>query len=447
MKPVLDTTPAGWPLAEFLPDAHVNFLHIGKCAGTSVRLLVQSCFSASETLQHILGEHRYLTTRKLEGAFGRDYVGKFSSSHVGSMIFELTTAPLNVFTWLRDPLETAFSTIYFIAQHAAISGEVLSREFYIVKDIVDSSKSPFEVFLKVVELFANQPIHAFQPSRPLSFVLARSARRRDLPYPETVRASIDALHKCFFIGLLEEQHQSLEMLSRFLPLRCPARTFRANSTLVRPDTARGLTPDQTEEARAILAGEYEIYNEGKRLWNLQREALRAEGWIDLPPEERACRSFRRLYSGLLDCGRWTAGDAAFAEGLHDVEFEDDSGGRVFWRWTSPGDRAAIRLPVRPGRTIKLTVEISRITPPPQLEAIGIEIDGRRLPLRYMGRSEHGFLFETILHKERLPKDGVDVGILNARPFRASATDPRQLGVAVLSITWKPVPPPDHLRGN
>jgi hypothetical protein len=435
--PTFGGTPVGWPLPVFLPGGHLHFLHIGKCAGTSVRLLVQSCFATDECFQHRIGSHGYLGPAQFEDSWREHPSGAFSCSHVGSSIFDLCAKPLNVFTWLRDPLEAVFSIIYFIAQQVEISAG-RTASFIAVAEIVRGAKNPFEAFLKVAELHRNASANEFHPLRPLSYLLSQPARRADLPYPEAVRTSVDTLRKCFFIGLLEEQQTSLEMLSRFLPLRSPARSFRMNPTLVRPDTRLALTEEQAAEVRSMLAGEYGVYDEGKRLWDLQRKALQEEGWLTQPPERRITHAFRRLHPELLERGRWTADSPAFAEGINDMEFTDSDapGGKLFWRWTSPGDRAAIRLPIQTGQTVRFSLELSKITPPPQLKAIGLAVGGREVPLRYRGRSAHGYYFETILHKYLLSEQGTEVEICTA-PFRGSESDPRQLGVAILAIAWEP----------
>ena len=112
-----------------------------------------------------------------------------------------------------------------------------------------------------------------------------------------------------------------------------------------------------------------------------------------------------------------------------MEFEETPTleGRIYWRWTSPGGKAAIKLPTRPGRTIKLTVEISKITPLPQLQALALGIGGETLPLRYMGRSELGFLFETIMGRDLLPDEGADIQIFNSAPRLCNRPPPTRRG--------------------
>ena len=218
-----DGAPGDWPLARFIPGGHVHFLHIGKCAGTSVRLLVQSCYPADESFQHILGAHGYLGPEEFQNAWRLHPKGMFSSMHLGSAVFDLGTAPLNVFTWLRDPLDAAFSILYFVTQQAALSPARRAGDFGVVAGIVTSARNPFDAFCGVAEHFGDKPVEVFHPLRPLSHLLSQPAWRHDLPPADAVRTAIQTLRKCFFIGLLEEQQTSLEMLSRFVPLRCPAR--------------------------------------------------------------------------------------------------------------------------------------------------------------------------------------------------------------------------------
>jgi len=428
--------PNGWPLPDFLSGGHLHFLHIGKCAGTSVRLLAQSCFSAEESFQHILGVHGYPPPHQFEAAWADHPSGAFSCSHVGSTIFELCDTPLNVFTWLRDPLETCFSTLYFVMQQVDIAAR-RSPSFVAVADIVRSSAGPHDAFLKVAECFKDQPVQDFHPFRPLTHLLSQPARRAGKSRTEVVRSAIDSLHKCFFIGLVEEQQTSLEMLSRFLPLRSPKHPFCVNRTLIRPNTKESLTEEQTLEISTMLAGEYEVYHEAKRLWELQRTALQEEGWLRLQPEQRATQAFRRLHPVLLEQGRWTADAPAFAEGLNDVEFDEatSASGRFFWRWTSPGDHAAIRLPIRPAPLMALSIEISKITPIPQIEAIGLAVGGERLPVCEIGQSEKTLTFLAIVRGSLLSEEGSDLEIFSSTPFRPSLGDPRQLGAAIVSISW------------
>lgn len=433
-----ENMPINWPLVDFVNGGHLHFLHIGKCAGTSVRLLAQSCFSASETYQHRVASHGYLPPRRFIEEWNGDTQGAFSSDHLGSTIFEICEQPLNVFTWLRDPMETSISTLYFIKQQVEIAAR-RAPSFLAVAEIVSASNGPYDAFMRVSDHLKGQPVREFHPFRPLTYLLAQPARLADLPTADVVSSAVKTLHQCFFIGLLEEQAASLEMFSRFVPLRCPQRTFRMNPTLVRPDTVAALTETQISEIKTVLVGEYQVYEEGKRLWELQKSALQQEGWLDQTSDERTAHAFRRLYPTFQPQGRWTADAAAFAEGFSDFEFHDATAGRdkLFWRWTSPGERAAIRLPIQPGQQVRLSIEISKITPKPQLEGLRLAVGGVPLPLAPMTSTAGGYRFEAIVPNEQLSESGTEIEILNDCPFRPSISDPRRLGAAVLAIAWQP----------
>lgn len=434
-----ETMAPGWPISPYVLGGQLHFLHLGKCAGTTVRLIVQNCFAAPEILQFIVGLHGYIKREDFEAATREHPSARFSAAHFGSTIFNIAPGPLNVFTWLRDPLDAAFSIIYFVQQqHAHTDREEHRKKWEPYAGAVKSAKSPFEALNSVIELCRRTGTADFNPLRPLSFLLADPPANPGLNDP--ISSAITTLERCFFVGLLEEQQTSLEMLSRFLPLRCPAGAFQTNQCLNRPSASRQLTGEERRELLELLAPDYEVYAAGKRIWELQRDALKAEGWFDQPLEQRQTQAFHQLYPESTDSGRWTAEDRAFAEGFHDIEFDEAEGeaGNFFWRWMLASHRTAIRLPITPGLGVCLSIEFAEITPTESLKTLRLLVGGIERGLRYRGRHGRCHRFDVIV--ERWPDGhvGMDLELTGSKCFKPPLPDTRTLGVALHAISWEPL---------
>lgn len=435
-----DKPPADWPLPAYQPGGHLHFLHLPKCAGTTVRLLAQNCFDAGSNLQFLARHHGYMSPKRFELDVQAHRTARFSAEHYGSGIFNLAPQRLSVFTWLRDPIDAALSTVYFIAQqHQLKVHRKEVKTFTLVAAAVQSASSPYEAILAVIESCRNTGIgSSFHPLQPLSFLLANPSRH---PVNErTVPSAIETLRSCFFIGLVEEQIVSLQMLSRFLPLRCPSADFHVNRTHIRPVVADAFTDSERKAMRELLSHEYEIYDEGRRLWELQFRAVEAEGWLEQPEAERLARAMRRFYAAPLPRGSWSADAAAFADGFNDIEFETspDDSSCFYWRWTSPGNRAAIRLPIDSCAGVRLVVEISTVTPVRQLKMLRMRVEGSDVMLRYDGHFGRCYRFVCIIDPGPTSEIGMDLEFLVDETFRGGPSDPRQLGIALHSISWQPM---------
>ncbi len=431
-------TPAYWPVASFNPAAHTHFMHLPKCAGTSVQLIAQNAFDLGSIITPD-DQMQYCPPAKFEFLARKLPHSKFSCGHIGSGIFALFTPPSNVFTWLRDPVDAAISISLFIRQQFLLKIKDPhypddSYNGWVAKTV--SNLGLHEALLQILQSGRHNESTSFEVSRPLSNLLTKIPKNRST---DSISTAIKTLHECFLIGLVEEQKKSLEMLSRFLPIRCPAGTFHVHKTRDRPENFAPLTASQREVIRDLLAAEYEIYNEGVQLWRELYAALEKEGWFRVEPLECAYAAITRLHNSCTTSGCWRADQAVFAEGLHDIDFlpgQATEEKRV-WQWTAPGRRAAIRLPIPPCQNSRVALTISEVTPLPQIHSLRISADGKAVGLRYREKNQQGYSFEFILHAHEARGFGVDIELIAENILRPGGIETRELGVALNEISWEP----------
>jgi len=53
------STPKGWPISSFHQGGHLHFLHLFKCSGTSIRLVMVNCFNGRKSHQSLWEYKKY----------------------------------------------------------------------------------------------------------------------------------------------------------------------------------------------------------------------------------------------------------------------------------------------------------------------------------------------------------------------------------------------------
>ena len=145
------STPKGWPVSSFHQGGHLHFLHLFKCSGTSIRLVMVNCFNGRKSHQILAKFHQYLRLKEFAGASDLLYVADYSASHTGPVIFNQGLPSLNVFTWLQDPLDTLLSSVYFSLQQATREASKYQRPLSPAHTLIHSATSPFDAVMKLVD--------------------------------------------------------------------------------------------------------------------------------------------------------------------------------------------------------------------------------------------------------------------------------------------------------
>ncbi len=402
--------------------------------------MVENAFHFEESLQGLARANRYFSALAFPNVIRFFPQAKCSSNHSGAHGLGSLPRGSQVFTWLRDPIDAAFSGLHFLMQELSFSDEPEKQDLHAkLKEVVSTSSSPYDAYMKAVQLTQASADVFFQGIQPL--IRCLSPRGRQSVDPPSADFAIKTLQQLFFIGLVEEQETSIKMLARFLPLRVTREPLRANKTLDRPRSISHFPNEQLEELRELFSADYELYREARRIWELQRQALEEEGWLEQSVFWINQRSLSRIYRGDKPSleGCWTASEPVFADRLADKEFmlSPDKTNPVIWRWTSPGDSASVSLPIEARLGSRIVIEIFHITPIASLRSLKVSIDGVQAALRYLGRKESCYRYEVLLQPLQSQTLGIDLTIAAEKPF-IEPQGARSLGIALSAIRWQPL---------
>jgi hypothetical protein len=442
-----------FPQRQYSPDSPLCFVHVAKAAGTTVRLVMENAFDGDRTFPSgssaFEGRYLFLTKALKVG----DDLSRFDalSGHFGARDAELLGNRANVFTWLREPAERVISQFFFFVQDR----QPHLRHYLERLDQGDRIETVF------LDWLADQPAgwHRLQGSLVTGHNKVYADWKRDHPEMTLTEAAIEALRRCFFIGLVEDQERSLDAFCALTSILPPKLTTRRNALAVRPKRFEFTAEEQAGFER-LLAPDRAFYALAKEVYARQMAGLAAMAGtkpaLSLVGDRKALREFllREAARRVPVLTEWKAWDPILGENLDGREqFKAADGTVSRWRWTGSGADTFLYFRLPKGTGFELVFRLNPATPPRHAQSAALRVEGEALPLSLReGNNGRAELVATIArnHADRLPALAelhLHTPVMLDESTLVPYAGTRRLGLAIESISAVPLgtPAPSGVR--
>lgn len=431
-------------LRRFNPGAPICFVHVMKAAGTTVRLVLENAFDGETVYPSgspvFKGRYIPLNRSRKSGDDLKRYA--VLSGHFGAVVSEELSDSANLFAWLREPGDRVISEFFFVVTQER-------REIYqTYVDRLDAGERPETVFLdwlRDVPPDFHRQMSQLVCGNGLSYPDWREAH----PDVRLEDAALEALRRCFFIGLLEDQERSLDALCAITSILPPARIERRNFGTRRPSTIN-FTAEEQAEFDALLVPDRAFYAIAREVYDRQMAELaersRTEPALALIGDRSALRTHLLARADTPTLTEWSAWDRVLAENLDGrEELRTPDGGVVGrWRWTAPKPDTFLyfRLPRR--TAFELTITLNPATPIQHAEQATLQLCGNPVPLMLTRLPDERIELTALIPRrmaDRLP-DLAELHLHTPTMLDESKLVPypgtRMLGLALESISARPV---------
>ncbi|HEV7505165.1 MAG TPA: sulfotransferase family 2 domain-containing protein [Thermoanaerobaculia bacterium] len=258
-----------------LRDRTLFFLHIPKTAGISLRELLSTRFSPTETLTFERSDSRDLHSEKLASVDRY----RFVHGHMPYALVDRFERHPFVATILRDPLERAVSAFHHMQRQvpamaqAFKAGDVSAAR---ARDYAAAGR------MSIGELIRREPLAASRHLGNLqAWLLATPNVSERFEYRDEYRVSVfdsdlerakEHLAACDFVGLTERMNESVYLLADSLQGDPFCEVGMANRGPARPAVA-SLDPATIEALVDLTAQDRELYAFACRLFEERRRAM------------------------------------------------------------------------------------------------------------------------------------------------------------------------------
>jgi Sulfotransferase family len=387
----------------FGPDRPLFYLHIPKCGGTSVKVLLRQAFPAEQGVRWL--EHHPRRLADNSGGLGRH---PCYSGHVVYRFRDLLPSRTAVMTFLRDPVDRAVSAFYYfrslgrekLAEEETIPGLDRCCELSL-DEFLEAEPLAARVHLGNIQtwMFSQPHMYHVSPWRPLTRADLDEARRN--------------LERVAFVGVTDRFEDSILLLCRMCDWPLPDAVPHENRTPIRPGTEE-VSPGARAALKELTTLDAELYRLGADLF---ADALRD---VPLPHVPPAPSRIDLTFDGPIPGSGW-------------FDREPCPGG--FFCWTGRAPWLEVRL--AGGGELALAVEVRGALDPAQIDGLTAAVNGRPVPLF---RSQVGAVdrFEGRVPTEPVADGRYRVEFRVPRTVRPcdvmpGSADPRELGVAVSRV--------------
>jgi hypothetical protein len=412
--------------------APIYFLHVPKCAGTTLRLLFENAFPADRIMAayaSINGKTNAYNSRDLPDYRGPMHGLSLYRGHFGWDLLTLQPG-LNwrLFTVLREPTDRLLSQYGYLKQLGRLPAAV-DFETWIHRDI--------NVTNLMTSYFARNQ-------------LQRTVKGCEAVLSAVTSASAEALanlSKCEAVGVCEAMEDTVNLFASKADILPPTNTVRNNPTLNR--MTRDSIPARVKtHVNALLESDYALYAKGCEIFHREMELFGESISVESGQARDAVAVRQHLRTthlrrfaaeqGQLPARKvilWKPDDPFLGENLH--EREEHHGERL--RWTGPDRVTRFHMRLDLTSTWALFMTFHAATPLAHLQAAHLNVNGKPLPLTLEERTDGSFLAQAVIGMEILACSSTDLAHFELEtPVIRGANEFRMLGVAMTSIMLRAI---------
>ena len=401
----------------------VYFLHVSKCAGTNLGIILDNAFDA-ETIAAPYLEHYY---RREVADLEIPRRCHLARGHYGwTLPDSRTERDWKVFTMVRDPLDRLLSLYRYQSMHGRFRGKESFEEWIrnglALKDTIASNFIPGPLDDSV------QGIEAV--SRYLAQFIDDAKQN---------------LLSCSVIGLQEHFDDSIDLFSRTLGLFPPHQTTRINQTSVQ---IKGLEISSAlrNDIERLLEPDYIIHSSATARFEEDWKKMRRD--IDIEAGRKLDRKERRVYlrerfidnrsgdpSGKDSITDWSANNIYCGTNLGRREISEG----VCHRWSGPEETTLfhMQLPHSDTGTWSIQLRFHPATPDSHLAALELQVDDTAVHFEKPVIEGESLQLGGELRLSRKTRDKDSqrqfASFTMGNPVRQGENEFRKLGVALRSI--------------
>lgn len=445
------------------PHDQLQFIHIPKTAGTTLIQILDRYFPQNDIMPAQLWREftrldpsTITNFRLFQGHFG------------GAGLDPFVRRPLKKITMLRDPMTLALSRY----GHMRRESNTTNHEFLVAKTLPFAESLHHPLLLKRGHNSTISHLSfTWNPSTDL-LQLFRLRQHHDVNHwissnkvrltdEEAFTVAKQRLEACVFFGLVEHFAESM-LLMAYTFGAPPIRRIHRHRNFGCGSQASALSEEVSERFKKLNRHDLEFYEFGRKLffqrYHTMVQALKKYDCGKRPDCGSTRPSPDELYP-LIDAHyqrtrrnwvphrgrslRYDFSEELWGDGWH--RREETPTGPKYFRWTGPGTKATVDLPIKLKGDIELTIRIVNVTQRSNLDLLQIEVNGRPVPLEIL--SGHGTEVRTlraivsarrwIIHKSHLRLCIRTPDTCSPKSADPSNPDDRNVGVAVNWIDVKP----------
>lgn len=437
-----------FPQPEYRPDAPLYFVHVPKCAGTTIRTNLESAYEGARVFPsgspftggHYYGYSKFKSTGETLSHY--DLV----SSHYSTLAFDALRPDTNMFIWLREPRDCMLSSFFFFVIQTARR----NKNAHFAR--IEAGERLETVFMDWLR--APPGTTRYQ----LDIVGGRLGPSYDHwlqqnPGRDVTEHAISLLRRCFFIGLIEDNERSRDGLAAITGILPPRLSVQRNKG-TRRETRLSLSPEEQREFDALLAPDDRFYDMVRAIYRRQMDELAARagqhpafGLIGNRDELRRHLMHQPGALAQRELSTWHTWDKGHEDNLDNRESHTAADGTVRrWRWTGPGQDTHLyfRFPRAPGQLLTITITVNAATPRRNVAAATVRLSGRPILLKLTEVPGVGYHLRARLSRSVLRSlpDIVDIHIHTPNMLDegedSDVGDPRRLGIALESVAIEPL---------
>lgn len=353
----------------------VYFLHVSKCAGTSLRSILDNAYHSSSIMSPYFGRYYPDDLQGIESERVFDY---YRGHFRWLLPSALPDQNWRVVTVLRHPVDRMLSRFYYLKQYGVIH-EAKSFTEWFEHDLAASDT--------LTSYFLSDKLNSNELGA--NFVKKITS--------ESLGEAQANLEKCLAVGVVESMEDSVNIFAWHLGFLPPKILSKCNPTLVR-DSVSAISDDLRLRVEQTLSADMVLYSRAQQIFSASKLAMFTSIGLDVSgkSETVAVRNYlRQKYVNQLCQSaqhangsthlKWMPDDIFHGENLHVRELCD---GKCL-RWTGPEPTTNFYFHLGKPCNRLITISLHPATPRKHAESVQLNMNGFDVPLKisYMASGE------------------------------------------------------------
>ncbi len=401
----------------------VYFLHIPKCAGTSIRILMDNAYNSSAIMAPYAGMYYLNDLQDIRSMQAKDF---YRGHFYWNLPARLPDIDWNIVTILRDPVDRILSKFYYMKQYGFIHKGL---------SFVDWFEHQMTLADTITMNFLSINGRIFRTG-------ADNVRQESLALISDAQAN---LNKCLAVGLFERIEDSVNLLAWHLGFLAPQILPVNNPTHVRI-SSQEISNSLRIRIEEVLETDMALYYQAQQQFQKGMAAMldtANQSLVDTSNISTIRTWLRqRYFDSIVNRDKlpsapkdinWTPDDVFHGDNLQARELYQGN----CLRWT--GQKAATHFHFFLGvpRLITMSIMLCAVTPHEHASSAILSVNDFNIPLQISNLPSGEILITAQITKEILEKSrNAMTNFILTTPVRRGNAEFRMLGVALKSIILK-----------